>query len=262
MGPGRVRDLLRGGGVAVNGWLAGDSPYLAETLSYAGFDCITVDLQHGMFGVDRALELLRAVSAGPAEPFARPSSSDAAVIGKLLDGGAYGIICPNVDTPDQAAALVAACRYPPVGNRSYGPARAALGGGKDLVATANRELLVWAMIESRQALEAVDEIAAVPGLDGLFVGPSDLAVSLGEPVGVPTPPQAVEDAWVRIREAAHQAGLYAGTFCADAAVAARLAGDGYDLVTPGNDATQLRGAATAAVSVVRDRLGAAGSAGT
>ena len=260
MGPGRVRELLRGGGVAVNGWLAGDSPYLAETLSYAGFDCITVDLQHGMFGVDRALELLRAVSAGPAEPFARPSSCDASVIGKLLDGGAYGIICPNVDTPDQAAALVAACRYPPAGNRSYGPARAALGAGKDLVATANRELLVWAMIESRQALDGVDEIAAVPGLDGLFVGPSDLAVSLGESVG-PTPPQAVEDAWVRIREAAHQAGLYAGTFCPTGTVAARLAGDGYDLVTPGNDATQLRAAAAAAVTEVRERL-AQGTAGS
>src|SRR5664280_377210 len=149
MRPSRVRALLADGGTAVNGWLTSDSSYLAEALSHAGFDAaITVDLQHGMFDLGTAVGLIQAISAGPAEPFARCSSHDPAMIGKLLDAGAYGLICPGIDTPTQAAALVEACRYPPRGRRSYGPTRAPLYGGSDYSEHADAVLMVWAMIES------------------------------------------------------------------------------------------------------------------
>lgn len=251
MRPSRVRTLLADRGTAVNAWLSNDSAYLAEVLSYAGFDAITVDLQHGMFGLDSAIRLIQAVSAGPAEPFARCPSHDPAVIGKLLDAGAYGIICPGIDTPEHAAAFVAACRYPPIGQRSFGPARGLLYGGPDYVAHADETVMAWAMIESKAALQAVARIAAVPGLDGLYVGPNDLALALGLPPGLATPPPELEQAWVRIAEAAHEAGIYAGTFCADGTAAARLVGLGYDLVTPGNDMAQLRAGATAAIAAAR-----------
>ncbi|MFI5952844.1 HpcH/HpaI aldolase/citrate lyase family protein [Cryptosporangium sp. NPDC051539] len=242
-----VRTLLSGGGTAVNAWLSNDSPYVAEALSHAGFDSVTVDLQHGMFGVDTAIRLLQAISAGPAEPFARCPSHDPAVIGKLLDAGAYGIICPGIDSPADAEAFVAACRYPPAGRRSFGPGRALLYGGPGYVDGADDTLMAWAMIESAPGLEAVDAIAATPGLDGLFVGPNDLALALGARPGQVPPPAEVERAWETILRAAHDAGIYAGTFCPDGEVAARLTALGYDFVTPGNDLALLRAGARLAL---------------
>lgn len=123
MRPNRVRELIGQQVTVVNGWVSCDSVYAAEVLSYAGYDTVTVDLQHGMFGLDWAIGLVQAVSAGPAVPMVRTSGLDPAAIGKLLDAGAYGLICPSIDDAQQCAALVAACRYPPTGKRSYGPAR-------------------------------------------------------------------------------------------------------------------------------------------
>jgi 4-hydroxy-2-oxoheptanedioate aldolase len=253
MRPNRLRELFRDNDTAVNGWLSSDSPYVAEALSHSGFDAVTVDLQHGVFGVDGALRLLQAVGAGPAVPMARCPDLDPAVIGKLLDGGAYGVICPAIDTPAQAAAFVDACRYPPVGRRSYGPARGLLHGGPDYVDHADETVLTWAMIESAEALAHVDEIVATPGLDGVYVGPNDLALSLGERPGAAWPPAAVADALPRIAASARAAGRVAGAFCADGEVGRWLVDQGYDLVTPGNDIGILRAAAAERVAQVRAR---------
>ena len=105
----------------VNGWLGMPCAYAAEVVGHAGFDAVTVDLQHGMIGFDQAIAMLQALSATPAQPFARVSTNDGPQIMRLLDAGAYGLICPMISTAEQARALVAACRYPPVGNRSFGP---------------------------------------------------------------------------------------------------------------------------------------------
>jgi 4-hydroxy-2-oxoheptanedioate aldolase len=210
---------------------------------------VVLDLQHGMFGLDSLVPLLQAVSAGPAEPWVRVPSLDNATIGQVLDAGAYAVIGPGVDTPAQAAAFVAATRYPPQGRRSYGPARAALYGGPDYLEHANDVVMSWAMIESAAALEAVSEIAATPGLTGLFVGPNDLAMSLGVPAGRPAP--EVDRAWQRVLDAAHGAGIAAGSFCTTAPIAQRLAGLGYDLVVPMNDIMLLRAAAAESIAVVR-----------
>lgn len=247
----RLKELFGAGETVVNAWVSADSAYLAETLSHAGFDSVTVDLQHGMFGLDGAVRLLQAVSAGPAVPLARTPALDAAVIGKLLDAGAYGIICPAVDDPVQAARFVAMCRYPPTGVRSYGPARANLAQVPGYVERADAQILTWAMIESRAALDAVEEIASTPGLDGVFVGPNDLALALGAEPGLAVPPPEVEAALARIAEAAHAAGRIAGAFALGTEAALRLTGQGYDFVTPGGDMAILRRAAADAVAAVR-----------
>jgi 4-hydroxy-2-oxoheptanedioate aldolase len=249
----RLRDVLGSGTPVVTGWMSIDSPYLAEVLSHCGYDAVVVDMQHGMFGMDHAISLLQAVSAGPAVPMARCPSHDPATIGKLLDAGAYGIVCPGVDTAAQAAAFVSACRYPPTGARSFGPSRGLLYGGSDYLQHADGTVLTWAMVESSAALANLDAILATPGLDGVYVGPNDLALSLGETPGTPEPPAAVRDALARIAEAAHAAHRWAGVFCADAQVARQMVELGYHLVTPGNDVGIIRQAATERIETVRDQ---------
>lgn len=251
MRPSSLRRVFATGQPAVNAWISGDGLYLAEVISHCGFDAVTIDLQHGMFGVDGALRLIQAVSAGPSMPMVRSTSLDAAQIGKLLDGGAYGVICPSIDTPDQARQLVQACRYPPRGARSFGPSRGLLYGGSDYVNGFEDEVLVWAMIESTTAMENVDAIANVDGIDGLYVGPNDLALSLGQRPGASMPVPQVVEALKRIVAAAHSAGRVAGAFCADGEVGAWLADLGYDMVTPGNDAGLLRAAAAERIALVR-----------
>lgn len=247
----RVRELLDEGTVVVNGWLSVDSSYQAEVLSHAGFDTVTVDLQHGMYGLDTAVSLLQGISAGPAVPMARCPDQNPATVGKLLDAGAYGIICPGIDTPAQAAALVIACRYPPAGRRSFGPARALLYGGPDYVARSNDTVLVWAMIESAEALANLDAILAVPGLDGVYVGPNDLALSLGQVPGQNPSPTVVTAAVARVVAAARAAEVWTGIFCPDGVAAQQMAAAGFDLVTPGNDVGTLRVACADRIAMSR-----------
>lgn len=251
MRPNRLRDVLTSGAPAVTGWVSVDSPYLAEVQSYCGYDAVTVDLQHGMFGLDCAVKLLQAVSAGPAVPLARCPSHDPATIGKLLDAGAYGIICPAVDDAVQAAAFVRACHYPPAGARSFGPSRGLLYGGPDYLARADETILTWAMVESAQSLANLEAILGTPGLDGIYVGPNDLALSLGEVPGQGQPSPQVTDALLRIAEASNAAGRWAGVFCADPYMARQMIEVGYDLVTPGNDVGILRAAATQRIDISR-----------
>lgn len=246
-----ARAVLEAGRVAVSAWVSCDSGYVAESLSHCGYDAVTVDLQHGMFGIDTAVRLLQAVSAGPATPMARCPHLDAAEIGKLLDAGAYGIICPAVDTAEDAAALVRACRYPPAGERSFGPARGLLYGGADYATHADATVLVWAMIESRTALDNLDGILATPGIDGVYVGPNDLALSLGEVPAQPALPPLTAAALAHIVDRAAAARRFAGVFCADLETAALLATQGYQLITPGNDVGILRQAAAARIARLR-----------
>ena len=247
-----VRETVGAGGCAVNAWMSTDSPYLAEALSHAGFDSVTVDAQHGMFGRDTIVRLLQAVSAGPATPMVRPSNLDAAEIGWLLDAGAYGIIAPSIDTREHAERLVAACTYPPRGRRSFGPSRGLLYGGADYLAHADDTITVWAMIESAEALANVEEIAAVPGLYGLYIGPNDLALDLGLTPGGRVGDTVAEHCH-RIRDVAHRSGLAVGLFCSDGDEAARWREAGFDLVTPGNDLSMMRAEAARRIGRVRSQ---------
>lgn len=248
MRPNRLRALKAAGTPIVNAWASIGSSYAAELIAAQGFDAVTVDCQHGMMGFDVALGMLQAISTTPAIPLVRPSKNDGAEIMRFLDAGAYGIICPMISSPAEAAALVSACRYPPVGTRSFGPARGLLYGGADYAIHANDEILVLAMIETAAGLDALHAIVATPGLDGIYIGPNDLALALGHvPVPESDEPEMVA-AVARIVAATKAAGKLSGIFCSGAAGAARRLAEGFDLVTPGNDAMLLRAAMAAAVA--------------
>jgi 4-hydroxy-2-oxoheptanedioate aldolase len=239
----RVRDLNAAGQPAMAGWLAIDSRYAAELAGHAGFDAVIVDLQHGPYHLDAAIGMLQALSSTPATPMARTPSLDFGTINKLLDGGAWGIVCPMIDTPEQAREFVSACRYPPVGMRSFGPARGLLYGGPDYFEKANETIETWAMIETSAGMENLEAICAVEGLDGVFVGPGDLSLALGLP---PTPrwndgPLAA--ALALILTTARAAGKRTGIFCTTKTMAADMRRAGFDLIIPGYDALHLTSAA-------------------
>ena len=233
-----VKERFLSGHAIVNGWLSIPSSYAAEVVASQGFDAVTVDMQHGMMSFETAMTMLQAISATPAIPMVRCPSMDGAQIMRLLDAGAYGVICPSVDTPELARAFVDACRYPPAGKRSFGPARGLLYGGPDYFDCANDQILTLAMIESGEALQNLDAILDTPGLDGVYVGPNDLALSLGQRPGSETE-GVVAQAIAAILKAALSRKLLAGIFCGSAQIARQRLAEGFHLVTPGNDANIL-----------------------
>ena len=169
----------RGGGQTIGGWLSIGNAYTAEVMSGMGFDWLCVDLQHGMLSYDDLTYMLPAISTQDTIPFVRVPWNEPYEIMKALDAGAYGVIVPMVNNAEEAAQAVAACRYPPDGNRSFGPIRAALYGGRGYAAEANGQIACIAMVETAEGIDKLDEIAATPGLDAIYIGPSDLGYALG-----------------------------------------------------------------------------------
>ena len=254
MRPNRLKALKAEGRPIVNAWLSIPSSYAAEAVAHQGFDAVTVDCQHGMIGFESAITMLQAISTTDAIPLVRPSRMNSAEIMRFLDAGAYGVICPMISNAEDAAALVSACRYPPVGTRSFGPARGLLYGGGDYLAHANDQILVLAMIETSEGLGKVEEIVAISGLDGIYVGPNDLALALGYPPASESGKPIVVDAIERIRAATVAAGKVAGIFCSDGPAAASRVRQGFDLVTPGNDAALLKAVMASAANAARASL--------
>jgi len=235
-----LRTLWRDGRVAANAWLALPDPFAAELVAGCGFDSACVDLQHGLADPGRLPDLLRAIQSAGAVPLARAPWNDAPTLMRILDAGALGVIVPMIRGVEDARAAVAACRYPPAGIRSYGPIRAAPVHGSDYVARAADEVLVFAMIETREALDGVDAICAVDGLSGLYVGPADLSYALGlEPRMDSDHPRHVE-AVTRILRACRDAGKVAGLHTADPAFARRAAEQGFQFLTVATDHACLR----------------------
>ncbi|WDR03888.1 aldolase/citrate lyase family protein [Devosia algicola] len=251
MRPNTLKQRIRDNQPIVSAWLSIPSGYSAEILARQGFDCVNVDLQHGMIGFDHAVPMLQAISATDAIPIVRVGNSEPAAMMKLLDAGAYGVICPMISNVEDAQTFVSACRYPPHGNRSFGPARGLLYGGADYAKHANDEILTIGMIETREGLDNVDAIAAVDGLDGLFIGPNDLSLALGKaPMAEPTDPEVVA-AIAKILEAAQNQAKVAGIFCSSPAAAAKRIAQGFGFVVPGNDAGMLTQAGRNAVAGAR-----------
>ena len=216
-------------------WLHSSSTLAAEVMARAGWDCLVVDLQHSITGHAEAALLLQVTTNLGATVLVRPPALDPALIGRLLDAGASGVICPLISSADQARALVAACRYPPQGTRSIGPIRARLLFGEDYVAKANDGVLALAMIETAEGLEAVEEIAHVPGLSGLFVGPNDLASSLGVLPRMDPIDPTVRSAMRRVAAAARTAGIVAGVACEAPDYVRTVHADGFRLFVTGSD---------------------------
>lgn len=235
MRPNTLRSLLEQKSPIVSGWLSIPSSYLAEGAGHAGYDCVTVDLQHGMMDFSDAIHMMQAISSTPAVPLVRSPSLNEAEIMHLLDAGAYGVICPMISTVEDARSLVSACRYPPTGNRSFGPARGKLYGGPDYFAEANREILVIPMIETKDALDNIDHILRTEGVDMIYVGPNDLALDLGEAPSAELRESKVSKAIDHILDRAKTAGIPAGIFCGTPELAKRRISEGFAMVTPGND---------------------------
>ncbi len=219
----------------LNGWLSTGHPLLAETLGRAGFDSVTVDMQHGTLSSSELLTALQAISTSDAVPLVRVAANDPAACMQALDFGAYGVICPMIDSAEDAARFISYCRYPPVGMRSYGPIRGLLYGGADYPLKANDELLAIAMIETAAGLENLDSILRVPGLDAIFVGPADLSQALGIPVGPEQTDGPVWDALSKIIEHCRANGVPAGVFTKSLSYASRMIELGFTFVTVGSD---------------------------
>lgn len=247
-----IKEKMSRGECTTNGWCALGSPYAAEIMGHAGFDSVTVDAQHGLFDFSAALPMLQAISATPAVPIARAPWNDAATIMHLLDAGAYGIICPMINNRIEAARLVGACRYAPAGARSYGPARAALYAGADYFAHANDEIVVLAMIETLDGVNNLDEILATPGLDGVYIGPNDLALVLGAKPGSDLTDQRCIDTIAHILSRALAHGKFAGIFCASGEVAAIRRTQGFHFVTLSQETSYIGHTARAHIAAARN----------
>src|SRR5277367_5575848 len=179
----RVRDLWQAGRPVINSWLGIPSSFSAEVMAHAGWDSLVVDMQHGMIDYQMMVTMLQGISTTETVPLVRVPWNDPAYIQKALDAGAYGIICPMINTRAEAEKLVDSMRYAPLGHRSSGPIRASLYGGADYHAKANDIVVSFGMIETAEAIEKLDEILSVKGLDAIYVGPSDLSISYGHPPG-------------------------------------------------------------------------------
>ena len=242
MRPNRLRQIWEEGKPVLNGWCSIGSPFVAEAMAMAGFDAITIDCQHGVIGYEQMLGMLQAVGDEPAIPLVRVAWNAPGDIMRALDAGAWGIICPMVNSRAEAEAFVSACRYPPAGQRSYGPTRAALVSGADYAARANDEILAFAMVETREALDAVEEIVATPGLDGIYIGPSDLSLSLGGLPNQDSQEPTILAAFDQVLAACKAAGRRAGVHTTSTAYSKQMIERGFDLVTVGADLRYLMGA--------------------
>jgi len=252
------------GQATINGWLSVGNAFTAEVMAAQGYDSVSIDVQHGALDYSSVLPMFQAMRASGVVPMARVPWLEPGIVMKVLDAGAYGVICPMVNTAAEAAEFVSYVRYPPVGQRSFGPTRAAFSQGPNIAAEANGEILAFAMIETGEAMSNLDAIAATPGLDGIYIGPADLAFSLGGGRLMPAfdreEPEMIE-AIRRVADACKAAGIRAGLHCGTADYGARAVGWGFDMVTVGSDARLMAGAASASVSRFRELTGAAGKAG-
>lgn len=246
-----LKNLRQTGRPILNGWLSIGSAYSAEVMGHQGYDSVTVDLQHGMIGFEAAVAMLQALSSTPAVPLVRVSKNDYHLVMQLLDAGAYGIICPMVSSVAEAERFVSFCRYPPQGQRSFGPARGLLYGGPDYFQHANEEILSFAMLETREAIAAADDILAVDGLSGIYVGPNDLCLSYGLAPKAESDDEPVAGIIRDLAEKCRKRNRIAGIFCSGGAGARRRISEGYSMVTPGSDVALLGAAARAAIAEAR-----------
>jgi len=237
----------------LNGWCSIGNPFTAEIMAAQGYDSITIDWQHGALDYSDVLPMFQAMRASGTVLMARVPWLDPAAIMKALDAGAMGIICPMINSRAEAEEFVSYMRYPPVGQRSFGPTRAnfAISGYGTAM---NDEILALAMIETKEGVANLEEIAATPGLDGIYVGPADL--TLGTQDGRLSPgfdreePEMIE-LIQRIADVCKSAGIRACLHCGTPEYAARAIGWGYQMMTVSGDTRLLAGAAAASVSAFR-----------
>ncbi len=258
----RLRTIWKSGGAAINGWLAIANSFSAETMAHQGWDTLTIDLQHGVIDYAQMVTMLQAISTTPTVPVVRVPWLEPGILMKTLDAGAYAVICPMVNTKDDAAKLVAYTHYAPRGTRSFGPIRALLYSGADYPKHANDTIVTFAMIETAQALDKLDEILSVEGLDAIYIGPSDLSLALGcTPTFDDLDPKAAEAVdHILARAKAH--GVVAGIHNGTPEAALKRINNGFQFVTVSSDARLMAAGAQQVMAKMRAGQPPAASSGS
>ena len=259
-----LKDIWAKGDPVLNGWCSIGNPFSAEIMAAQGFDSLTIDGQHGALDYSEALPMFQAMRASGTPVLARVPWREPGVIMKYLDAGALGIICPMINSAEEAAEFVSFLRYPPHGQRSFGPTRASFAHPGFSTGAANEAILAFAMIETADGVRNLEEIAATPGLDGLYVGPADLTLGVSNgalPPGFDREEPEMVEVIQKIAKAARANGLHAALHCGSAEYAVRGLDWGYDMVTVLGDVRYLASAASATVRSFHDLSGGRKSGG-
>jgi len=258
----RLRTLWKADQAAVNGWLAIPNSFSAEVMAHQGWDSLTIDLQHGVIDYAAMVTMLQAISTTATVPVVRVPWLEPGIIMKSLDAGAYGVICPMVSTREEAQRFIAYTNYAPRGTRSFGPVRATLYGGADYPAQANDTIVRFAMIETAQALDNLDAILSVEGLDAIYIGPSDLSLALGcTPTFDDLDPKAAEAVDHILARAKHH-GVVAGIHNGTPEAALKRIAKGFQFVTVSSDARLMAAGAQQVMAKMRAAPKPAASAGS
>jgi 4-hydroxy-2-oxoheptanedioate aldolase len=248
------------GGTALGAWISLRDPLLAEVAGTSGYDYVCIDMQHGMSDYDHVTAHLHALARTPAVPIVRVPWLEFGIIGRVLDAGALGVIVPMVNSPEEAKFAVDACRYAPVGKRSFGPLGASTRYGGGYAGTANDVVACIPMIETRQAVETVDEILSVPGIDATYIGPADLSLTYGLQPRVDQEGDVFDGALATVVDACKRHGVVPGIH-ANASLAAKRHAAGFRMITVGLDASPATAALRADITSARGSIGdGAGSA--
>jgi 4-hydroxy-2-oxoheptanedioate aldolase len=247
----RLRAIWKSGGAVINGWLGIPNSFSAETMAHQGWDSLVIDLQHGVIDYTSMVPMLQAISTTNVVPIVRVPWLEPGILMKALDAGAYAVICPMVNSREDAEKLVAYTHYAPQGTRSFGPIRALLYGGADYPKHANETIVAFAMIETAKALENLDDILSTPGLDAIYIGPSDLSLALGcAPVFDDVDPPVVEAIdHILARAKAH--GVVAGIHNGTPEAALKRIAKGFQFVTIASDARLMAAGAQGVMAKMR-----------
>lgn len=254
MRPNRVKQVLKEGRPAIGAFLNIPSIATAEIMANVGWDWLVVDTEHGAIDVNTMHDMFIAISTTDTVPMCRVRDNDPAVIKQALDAGAYGIVIPMVNSPEEAERAVKACKYAPEGIRSAGPGRWRYYGGADYQKHANDEVLVAIQIEHIDAVNRVEEILSVPGIDIVHMGPGDLAWSmgLGKGLGEKDPDHA--EAMARVLRAAKKLGIPIGNAARSVQEAPKLLETGYQFLMVMNDVNHLYNSASEALKLCRQSI--------
>ena len=249
----KLKELFKSGKPIINSWLSVPSSFSAEVMANQGWDSLTIDMQHGLIDYPNAVNMLQAISTTETTPMARLNWNEPGQIMKILDAGCYGIICPMVSNKKEAEKFIQACQYPPKGYRSFGPIRATIYGGNDYAKNANDEILKLAMIETKEALNKLDEILDTPNLDGIYIGPADLSLAVGEEPGFDKPEstKAYKEI-LKILDAAKKRNLLAGIHNGTPEYAQKMIDKGFNLVTVGSDSRYITSGAKYDLEILKN----------
>jgi 4-hydroxy-2-oxoheptanedioate aldolase len=235
MYPTSLSQRWREGATTLGAWMSLREPVLAEAAGLAGFDYVVIDMQHGLSETADAVAMVGALARTPAVPVVRVPSNEAGIIGRVLDAGALGVIVPLINSADEARRAVAACRFPPDGTRSSGPLVPRVRHGLGYQAEINDVVACIPMIETRRAVENVDEILAVAGIDAAYIGPNDLSLSYGLPPAVDNEGDPFNSALARVVASCVSHGVVPGIH-ANASLATKRHAAGFRMITVGFDA--------------------------